>query len=139
VPPEFLVDRSLGRHQVPEALRAAGYVVRTLFDVYGEAEERLADTEFLRDAGRRGWVVLTRDAAIRRRPHELRVVREEWVKIFELSRGNLKGAEQVARFIDNLDRIVRACEQPGPFIYAVLAGGLELRFPRGEATGSTDD
>lgn len=130
MPPEFLVDRSLGRHQVPHAVRAAGFVARTLFDVYGAAEEHLADTTFIRDAGRSGWVILTGDVAIRRRPHELQVVHEEAVKVFQLARGNLRGAEQAARFVGNLDRIVRACERPGPFIYAVLAGGIELRYPR---------
>jgi hypothetical protein len=130
VPLEFLVDRSLGRHLVPQAIRGAGFVVRTLFDVYGDDEERLPDTTFLRDAGRLGWVVLTGDAAIRRRPHELEVVQTERVRVFALARGNLRGVEQAARFADNLERIVRACERPGPFIYAVLAGRIERRYPR---------
>ncbi|MDQ3485204.1 MAG: hypothetical protein M3445_07310 [Actinomycetota bacterium] len=130
MPPEFLVDRSLGRHQIPDAVRAAGYAARTLFDVYGDVEQTLPDTTFLRDAGRNGWVVLTRDPSIRWRPHELAVVQEEAVKMFTLPRGNLRGMEQVARFIDNLPRIARACEEPGPFIYWVLADHIERRYPR---------
>ena len=70
---EFLVDRSLGRHVVPDAIRVEGFAVRTLFDVYGEAEERLSDAAWLEDAGREGWIVLTGDPRIRRRPHELAV------------------------------------------------------------------
>lgn len=130
--PEFLVDRSLGRHQIPHAIRSHGYVVRTLFEVYGDQEEALPDTAFLRDAGRHGWVVLTGDATIRRRPHELKVVRDEGVRVFTLPRGNLRGAEQVRRFVESLGAIVHACELPGPFIYWVLAHRIERRYPRDE-------
>ena len=35
-PPEFFIDRSLGRHVVPDALREAGVVVHAMADVYGE-------------------------------------------------------------------------------------------------------
>ncbi|MDP9405561.1 MAG: hypothetical protein M3O86_03025 [Actinomycetota bacterium] len=133
--PEFLVDRSLGRHQVPDALRAAGFVARTLFDVYGDAEEALADTTWLRDAGRSGWAVLTADPRIRRRHHELAVVRDEAVRIFALPRGDLRGVAQAARFTDNLARMLRACEQAGPFIYVVYANHIERRYPREDEPG----
>lgn len=55
VPPEFFIDRSLGRHAVPAALREAGVTVHTMADVYGErVGQGLDDEEWLRDAGRRG-------------------------------------------------------------------------------------
>ncbi|MGH2842282.1 MAG: hypothetical protein ACRDKL_01665, partial [Solirubrobacteraceae bacterium] len=48
-PPEFFIDRSLGRHVVPDALRAAGAAVHVMADVYGERiGQGLADTEWLR-------------------------------------------------------------------------------------------
>ncbi|MDQ3709406.1 MAG: hypothetical protein M3387_08940, partial [Actinomycetota bacterium] len=56
---EFLVDRSLGRHVVPNAVRAHGHTVHTLWTVYGNAEQDLADTKFLGEAGRHGWAALT--------------------------------------------------------------------------------
>jgi len=56
---EFLVDRSLGRHVVPNAVRAQGHTVHTLWTVYGDAEQDLADTKFLGEAGRHGCAVLT--------------------------------------------------------------------------------
>jgi len=38
-------------------------------DVYGDARaQRLRDEVWLRDAGKNGWIVLTKDDAIRRRP-----------------------------------------------------------------------
>jgi len=66
-PPEFFVDRSLGK-SVVEALCEVGLTVYSMADVYGEARaQRLADEVWLRDAGRRDWIVLTKDDAIRRR------------------------------------------------------------------------
>ena len=77
--------------------------------------------------------MLTANPRIRCTPHELAVVREEAVQMFTLGRGNLRGAEQAARFRDNLPRIVRACNTPGPFIYWVLPERIERRFPRSGA------
>jgi hypothetical protein len=68
-PPEFFIDRSLGRHIVPDALRAAGATVHTMADVYGERMgQGLSDEEWLRNAGRQGWAVLMKDAKVRHRP-----------------------------------------------------------------------
>lgn len=71
---------------VPEALRAAGAVVRAVADVYGERiGQGLLDEEWLRDAGQRGWVVLMKDAKIRYRPAELQVVIDHSLQAFCLT------------------------------------------------------
>jgi hypothetical protein len=60
--PEFFIDRSLGRRIMPDALRACGLKVITMADAYGErAGQDLKDETWLRDAGRHGWIVLTKD------------------------------------------------------------------------------
>lgn len=128
--PEFLVDRSLGRRIVPDAIRACGFTVHTLWSVYGNAEARLRDVDYLRDAGANGWAVLTADMRIRWNAHELSVVEAERVRVFALPRGGLTGPEQASRFVANLERINHACVKPGPFIYAVLPHRIELRWPR---------
>jgi hypothetical protein len=85
-PPEFFIDRSLGRHVVPEALRAAGAIVHTMADVYGERiGQGLADEEWLQDAGERDWIVMMKDARIRRRPTELEVLAAHRVRAFCLT------------------------------------------------------
>ncbi len=129
MPPEFLVDRSLGRYEVANAIRARGFAVHTLFEVYGAKEETLPDTVWLADAGRNGWPVLTANPHIKRVRHELAVVQAEAVRMFTLPRGNLTGRDQVARFLANLDAIVQACQRPGPYIYSVLPDRIELRWP----------
>jgi PIN like domain len=72
VPPEFFIDRSLGRNAVPNALRTAGVIVHTMAEVYGErVGQGLADEDWLGDVGEYGWVVLLKEAKIRYRPAEL--------------------------------------------------------------------
>ena len=62
-PPEFFVDRSLGRHIVADALRALGFVVHAMADVYPDgADQGIADTQWIADADRHG------ECLTRRRP-----------------------------------------------------------------------
>lgn len=115
---------------MPDAIRERGYVVRTLYEVYGaQLEQGLPDPTYLRDAGRQGWVVLSADATYRRRPAEAAAIVDGSTRVFALARGDRPGAEQVAHFIDNLDAILRACSRPGPAIYAVLRDRIERRWP----------
>ena len=122
---EFFVDRSLGRKHLPEALRAEGMTVHTMASVYGENRaQSLKDVDWLADAGKQGWVVLHKDSAIRRRPAELQALRNAKLRTFCLVNAQLKGHEQTARFIDNLEAIIRRSSRPGPFIYAISERGL---------------
>ena len=130
-PPEFFVDRSLGRHVVPQALRAAGAVVHTVADVYGERiGQGLNDEEWIGDAGQNGWVVLMKDAKVRYRPAELQTLIDHRVRAFCLTNANLRGAEQAERLLANLARIVRVAERPGPYIYGVYADELRPLWPK---------
>lgn len=84
-PPEFFVDRSLGK-SIVEGLRAAGLVVHSMADIYGEEEaQRLPDEVWLRDAGENDWIVLTKDDAIRRRPAERDALTAAEVRVFCLT------------------------------------------------------
>src|SRR5215207_674068 len=113
--PEFFIDRSLGRRTVPEALRAVGFVVHTMADVYGERiGQDLQDEVWLRDVGARGWVVLMKDDAIRRRPAEREALIAGGVRAFCLTNAQLRGEEQARRFVENRHRILRQAARPGP-------------------------
>jgi hypothetical protein len=127
--PEFFIDRSLGK-SIAEGLRACGLTVHTMASVYGEERaQRLADETWLRDAGVRGWVVLTKDDAIRRRPAQRDALVKAGVRVFCLTNAQLRGAEQTARFVDNRHRIIRQARKPGPYIYAVYATSLRRLWP----------
>jgi aryl-alcohol dehydrogenase-like predicted oxidoreductase len=128
-PPEFFVDRSLGR-SIVDGLRAAGLTVHSMADVYGEGRaQRLPDEVWLRDAGKRSWVVLTKDDAIRRRPAERDAMIDAAARVFCLTTAKLRGVEQTERFVHNRHRIIRQARKPGPYIYGVYEKGLKRLWP----------
>jgi len=123
--PELFLDRSLGRRQVPDLLRAAGLRLRTLAEVYGiPADETIADVDWLTCAGREGWVVLMKDERIRYRPAERAALVDHRVRAFCLTSGNLRAAEMAELYIAVLDKLTAACFAPGPFLYVVSRGGF---------------
>jgi len=128
-PPEFFVDRSLGRRDVPSALRRAGWILRTHAEVFGARDEQVADVEWLELCGREGWIVLTKDQRIRYRPAEIAAVRRYGVKAFVVASGNLTAADQAGRLIGNAERIATAAAADGPFLYAVYASRTVRIFP----------
>jgi len=126
---EFFLDRSLGRHRVAHALRAAGWTVRTHHEVFGERDEEVPDVEWLELCGREDLPVLAKDRRLRYRPAEIRAIRRFGVRAFVLTGGSLTAAEQAARFDRSRPRIEQACAAAGPFIYAVHAGRVVRIFP----------
>jgi hypothetical protein len=121
----LFLDRSLGRRQVPDLLRAAGLCLQTLAEVYGiPADETVADVDWLARAGSEGWIVLMKDERIRYRPAEREALVNHHVRAFCLTSGNLRAAEMAQLYINVLDRITTACTTPGPFLYVVSRGGL---------------
>jgi PIN like domain len=128
-PSQFFVDRSLGK-SIVEGLRAAGLVVHSMADIYGEDRaQRLADEVWLRDAGEQHWIVLTKDDAIRRRPAERDAIVDAAVQVFCLTTATLRGREQTARFLHNRHRILRQARKPGPYIYGVYEKGIKRLWP----------
>lgn len=124
--PDLFLDRSLGRIKVPRLLRAAGLRLTTLAEHYGiPQDEAVADEEWLQLAGEHGWVVFMKDTRIRYNRAEREAVRAHRVRCFCLSSQSLPGHAMAGRFLDNLDAITRACDEPGPFIYAVHAARIE--------------
>jgi len=74
-PPEtplLFVDRCAWSRRLDEALRVAGIKFIAHHEKFAPA---CPDEEWLREAGAQGWIVLTRDKAIRRRPNELQAFR----------------------------------------------------------------
>ncbi len=124
--PDLFLDRSLGRIQVPRILRAAGLRLVTLAEHYGTpADEEVVDTEWLELAGRNGWVVFLKDARIRSRTAERETVLALGVRCFCITRQDLTAAQMAERYLDHLNAITAACDDPGPFIYAVYDRRIE--------------
>ena len=129
-PPEFLVDRSLSQVLLPTELRQVGLIVYTLSDVYGEqAAQETEDTEWISLAAQRGWVVLTKDDHIRRRPAERRAIEDGKVRVFCLTNAGLTFAEQASYFVGNRFRILQASRKPGPYLYGVYKDRIRKLWP----------
>lgn len=124
-PPElltFYVDECLGKH-VPAALIAAGHDIRPWYDHF----PGLADIEWLPAIGDRGWVLLTKDKDIRRRPLEVEAILNAGVRAFVLTATELRKEEQAEIFLRAMRKIVRICRQRGPFIYNITRMGYFAR------------
>lgn len=128
---EFLVDRSLGRYILADALRAEGYTVHTLSSVYGEAtSQQISDPEWLRDAGQNGWIVLCKDDSIRRNRLELAAVEQYAVKMFCITSARLTGEQQRDRILHHIHRIIQRAQRPGPYIHGIYEKELRLLWRR---------
>lgn len=86
----FFADRSLGDHEVPAALRAAGWQVVSMRERYGSVTvQALADIDWIRDATAAGEVLLTGDKAIAKRPLEARAVVAAGARVLALGKNQL--------------------------------------------------
>lgn len=123
--PDLFLDRSLGRRQVPDLLRAAGLRVCTLAEVYGVPEdEDVTDVEWLARCGTEGWVVLMKDERIRYRTAESDELRAGGVRAFCLVSGNLRAVQMAEQFLGVLDQMSTACQEPGPFLFVISRTGM---------------
>ncbi len=129
-PPEFFVDRSLGSAIVPAALRAAGLTVHALVDVYPKRED-VDDETWIAESTAKGWVLLTKDRAIRRNQAEREAVARAGARMFCIPSASLTAAEMGQRFVDNRHRIIQHARKAGPYIYLVHRERLELVFAEG--------
>lgn len=129
--PDFFIDRSLGRKQIPDALRARGFVVHTMFSVFGAREESVSDAEWLEIAGRNRWLVLTKDDQIRRNPAEIAAIQAHSARVLCITSANLTGALQVSRILQNLTRIIGIAEREvPPYVYGIYASEIRKLWPK---------
>lgn len=120
-PPIFFIDRALGSKTVPTALSNAGFLVEIHDDHFrGDAP----DTEWLTEVGKRGWVVLSKDKLIRKRPLERNALINAKVAAFILTSGNLKGEEMGKIFVRARKRMLKFLStHTRPFIATVTRNG----------------
>jgi predicted nuclease of predicted toxin-antitoxin system len=115
------VDRSLGKHTIADALRQAGVAVEIHDDHFSQ---NATDETWLREVGRRGWIVLTKDTWIRRRSHERTALMQAQVRAFVLVAGNLSGPEMARVFVTALPTMHRfVARHNPPFIAKVTRSG----------------
>jgi predicted nuclease of predicted toxin-antitoxin system len=118
----FFVDRSLGRRVIPNALRDAGARVELHDDHFSQDAQ---DQVWLAEAGKRGWVVLTKDKHLRYRAVETNALMSAKVRAFVLTaRGDLSGVEIGEIFVKALPRMRTLCTTDSrPFVAHVSRDG----------------
>jgi predicted nuclease of predicted toxin-antitoxin system len=117
----FFVDRSLGGKLVVQALLDVGAEVVVHDDVF---DQDTPDMDWLVAAGKRGWVVLTKDSAIRRNPLERETYRAAKARVFALTRKDISGAEMAGIFVRALPGMLRRIETTAaPFVFSISRGG----------------
>jgi hypothetical protein len=117
----FFVDACLGRHDVADALTAAGALVELHHTHFLAGTP---DPEWLPAIGVRGWIILTKDRHIRKRPLELDAILASGARAFVLTAADLKGPEQAALLAGALPRIRRLCRQPARFVATITRTGI---------------
>jgi hypothetical protein len=117
----FFLDYQIGRYVVADALRAAGAVVEVHIDHFAQAAP---DLEWIPQVGKRNWVLVTRDANIRRNPMERAAYEESRLRGFVVTGKDLGGPELAALLVRSLRGMVnRAAGRPGPLLFAISRGG----------------
>ncbi|OFZ89700.1 MAG: hypothetical protein A2V78_08355 [Betaproteobacteria bacterium RBG_16_64_18] len=108
------------------ALQEAGAAVERLTQHFPKGTP---DEVWLTEAGRKAWVVLTRDKRIRYRYLERLALKTARVRAFVFTGGNVTGSETGAILAGALSRIGRICRtDPGPFIYHIGRAGKPVRM-----------
>lgn len=72
------------------------------------------DVDWLPHVGANGWILITKDKNIRKRPLELRALRESGVRAFVLTSGNLSGSAQADVFREALAAMLRLIRRKVP-------------------------
>ena len=111
----------MGSKVVANALREQGFPVELLEDRFANDA---ADEEWLPKIGELGWLILTKDDKIRRRPVERDALLRSGARAFVLPSGNMSGQEMASTVVKALPKIQRFVNknQP-PFIARISKAG----------------
>lgn len=121
-PPEFFLDRSLGK-ATAEKLREHGLVVHRIAEHYPQDASEVLDEAWIAEGCSRGWALLTKDKRIRYRSAELAALDG---LLFCLVGGNATVDEMAVRLITAMPAINRAIERGRPGFWHINAKG-EIR------------
>ena len=128
MPPEFFLDRNLGR-RVAEELRARGWIVHRIGDVFPTDAQDVPDEQWIAHGLDRSWVPLSKDGRIKTRDLEIQPVLDRNAVLFYLDNQQLRSVEMVERLNAHREAIHRAVEKGGPAAYAVRRDRIERTWP----------
>lgn len=117
----FFVDRCLGSKRIVEILRNSGITIEIHDDHFHKGAQ---DVDWLPEVGKRGWVVLTKDANIGKHGSEKLAVFSVKVKMLVLASQNMSGNQMIEAFLKAIipmQEFVR--EHSAPFIAKIFRDG----------------
>lgn len=118
----FFLDYQIGRYVVADALRAAGASVEVHIDHFSQSAP---DLEWIPNIGKRGWVLITRDANIRRNPLERAAYEDAGLRGFVVTGKDMGGHELAALLVRSLRGMVnRVAGRPGPLLFMISRTGV---------------
>lgn len=117
----YFIDRDLGRG-VPRALQQVRDDVIYLEQRYAHDTP---DEEWLSQAGREGWIVITRNRKISTNPAQQRAVRDHGVRCFCLvQKRPLTKWQMLTRLVRSWDAMEAAVDtRPAPFMIGIRQDG----------------
>ncbi|OEJ25931.1 toxin-antitoxin system, toxin component, PIN family protein [Streptomyces agglomeratus] len=116
MPPEFFLDRNLGR-RVAEELGALGWRVHRIGEVFPADAQDVPDEEWIVHGLAQGWVPLSKDGRIKTRDREIQPVRDG------------AAVQMVERLHAHQDVIHKAVGRGGPAAYAVRCDRIDRTRP----------
>lgn len=121
--PLLFIDRCAWSRKLGDALAAAGIPFIAHHQRFAPA---CPDEEWMIAAGREGWIVITRDQAIRRKPNELKAFREAKLVMFALASGNATADDTATLVVDLYPKMLRKAKSATPpaMFSVTLAGGI---------------
>jgi len=117
----FFIDRSLGSKKVPDKLREVGLNIE-LHKTHFAPDA--PDVDWLQKCGKRNWVALAKDKAIKRNELERRALLNAEIAAFFLTSGELSGEEMAQAIIKALGKIADFLQnRKRPFIARITPQG----------------
>lgn len=121
----FLLDRSVGGRLLIARLRQAGWDARTLAEEYGDARaQAMLDDEWISAGSGSGFILLTKDHRIARRPLEALAISQHNARAIAFSRGDLTAGQMGDLCIAHEAAIHRLASVAPPFVFSLSRVGL---------------
>ncbi len=119
----FLLDNNLSK-KLADGMKAFGEDVVHLQDLF---EPDISDTVLLEHLGKSGYILITRDLAIRKHPAELAALRDNQVGAFFLAGKERKRCQLIQQLVRNWPRIKElAGKRKKPYAFRVPPSGAKV-------------
>jgi hypothetical protein len=118
----FFIDQALSGDDIPRAITYASGCPTEIFKKHFPIDSE--DVDWLPEVGKRGWVLITKDQKIEKRPREKAALLNGKVRAFIILHGNLAGSVIAALIKQAMPKMPDAIGlyEP-PFIFGIAIDG----------------